>query len=170
MLDTIPNLWPTDIVLNVVSPLAILRTQAGLLSEMTKGLLTAEVATVETDNGAVRHLLDLIAPALNGYRHRLMSVTHRRDMIYPVTVIAEGFPPKFHAKVMAQAVASISEVLTPLTGGSYPQAATQQEFLEMAGEILHSPEVRSLIQSLIARINEERMQSALSEQPSNGVR
>jgi hypothetical protein len=175
MPDTIPNLWPTDIVLNVVSPLAILRTQAGLLAEMTKGLLIAQVSTIKTEHGLVRHLLDLIAPALNGYRHRLLTATHHRDMIYPVTVTAECFPPKNTSASVpggfaefAETLASVQEKLASVTGIEKHQAATQQEFIEMVGQILHSAEVRSLIQSLIARTNEERIQSAPPEQLGNG--
>ena len=36
------------------------------------------------------------------------------------------------------------------------QAATEQEFIELVRQVLHSSTVRSLIQSLIARSNEAR--------------
>ena len=43
-ISTIPNLWP-EIKVSVVTPYAVLQTQASLLSQATKGLLTAEIVT-----------------------------------------------------------------------------------------------------------------------------
>src|SRR4051812_45259929 len=92
MATTIPDLWPVDIKLDVLPPVAILKTQEGFLARKTQGLLQAKVSTVATD-ALVQHQLDLIAPGLNFYRERLLSATHAADTLYPVTVSAEAFDP-----------------------------------------------------------------------------
>ncbi|HWG47140.1 MAG TPA: hypothetical protein VN688_30530 [Gemmataceae bacterium] len=136
MPDTIPNLWSPDIAQNVLPPLAILRTQAGFLGQMTKGLLRAEITSMKTEKW-IQYQFDLHAPALGGYRHRLFAVGHEPDTFYPVTVEAECFAGP-----------------TTLNEPDFPTAATQDEFLKLIGQVLQSREVRSIIQTLIARSNE----------------
>src|SRR4051794_36125765 len=94
MASTIPDLWPDDITVDVVPPLAILRSQAGLLGVKTKGILRAEVTTTTGDTGYVQHHLDIVVPALQNYRARLLNATHDRDRVYPVAVEAECFMPR----------------------------------------------------------------------------
>jgi hypothetical protein len=141
MPDTIPDLWPEDVTApTVLTPLAILRFQAGQLRQRTKGLLEADVQTQNLLEGRVQHSFDLIAPALNRYRYRLFTVEHDLEMVYPVTVSAEGvgFP------------------VNQLFVGETPAASafTQDQFLELVARILKADHVRSAIQSLLARSNE----------------
>jgi hypothetical protein len=93
MPDVIPDLWPDDLAApTVLTPLAILKFQAGQLRQRTKGLLEVDIQTQEKTNGNLhlQHSFDLIAPALNRYRYRLFTVEHDEQMVYPVTVYAEG--------------------------------------------------------------------------------
>src|SRR4051794_11804124 len=92
MTTTLPDLWSDDIKVDVLSPLVILRSQEGYLERKTQGLLQAKVATTRSGDW-VQHQLDLIAPALGGYRRSLLTARHNAEMIYPVFVRAECFAP-----------------------------------------------------------------------------
>ena|SRR5579871_273025 len=150
MTAAVTDLWPSDINLKVLPPIAVLKAQEGLLAQHTQGMLHAKLNTVETEK-LVQHELDLIAPGLNFYRQRLLSATHDRDMLFPVTVTAEAFAPKPLAP----------EFFPTSTVGAFikhetdirRRAATDEEFIHLVRQVLQSEHVRSLIHSLIARIN-----------------
>jgi hypothetical protein len=146
MATSIDDLWPLDINLNVLPPIAVLKAQEGLLARHTNGMLQAKLTTTESNN-LVQHQLDLIAPSLNFYRVRLLSATHNREMLYPVTVTSESFVPNS---------SKISLVAQRLADPSMDQrtAATDEEFIRLVREVLQSAYVRALIHSLIARINQ----------------
>jgi hypothetical protein len=144
MTTAIPDLWSDDIRVDVLPPVTVLRAQEGLLATKTQGILQAKLLTSATES-LVQHSLDLIAPALNFYRVSLLSATHDREMVYPVTVTAQCWFSEF------------------LPAGAEPiekrrVAATAEEFIDLVREALRSTEVRGLIQSLIARSNEIREQ------------
>lgn len=87
------NLWPEDIaVTGAVAPVAILKEQASLLGERTKNLVEGRVsAGVGTDidkflQNTFTYDFDLVAPALNSYRYRLLSMTHDAEAFYPLTI------------------------------------------------------------------------------------
>jgi hypothetical protein len=129
MADTIPSLWPQSIKATVLTPLAILRTQAYALRQVTKGVLEGKVSSVEAEN-MVEHQLDAFAPALD-YRHRILSVRHEQEMAYPATVR--------------------SAVL-----GSYGEKVSDDDGLtKLLAKVLGSDQVRAVIASLIARSNEQ---------------
>ena len=142
MSATIPDLWSDDIEVNLVSPVAILRAQTGFLERKTQGILRAEVRSTDSGNRAV-HSLDLIAPALNDYRKSLLSASHAKDMIYPVTVRSEGLSP-----------ADQGLLPIPVSGSDQKTVSSQAELIEVVRRVLRSGYVRSLIHSLIARSNE----------------
>jgi hypothetical protein len=152
MSTTIPDLWSDDIKVTVLPPVAILRAQEGLLASKTQGILQAKLTTTESER-LVQHQLDLIAPSLNFYRERLLSATHDREMVYPVTVTAACFSPR--PRDLGEALAQVASVPVGLARNQR-QAASQDEFIGLVREVLQSGEVRSLIQSLIARSNELR--------------
>jgi hypothetical protein len=167
MTATIPNLWPEDIKVDVLPPFTILKYQAAKLRELTKGILEAEVTAVSGPEDFVTHRLDLIAPALEGRRSRVLSVTHRVDF-YPVVLEAECFRPKpspttlgelIGASRMAATVASALASKVPPTWPNpddwKPVANDQAELLKRIGEVLKSPQVRATIDSLIALSNEK---------------
>lgn len=157
MADTIPVLWSDDIKVDVVTPLAILRSQVGPLRRITNGILDAEISTVTGDSKDVRHLFDLVAPVLNHYRHRILTVTHHRDLAYPVTVEAECFQPKDPSEGALAVAANLSRTLSQFKPRDWrPVASTEQEFIDLVRKTLRSNEVRSIIQSLIARSNDLR--------------
>jgi hypothetical protein len=168
MSATIPVLWSDDISVDVVSPLAILRAQTGPLSRMTKGLLEAEIETITSDSGKVQHQFDLIAPVLNNFRRRILIATHQRDLVYPVVVEAEFSLPDDRPPNLS-AVAGTRPRPTDLPLDGRRPAATVQEFIKLVGEVLRSPQIRSLIQSLIARSNDLRKTSDSSSSVNKRV-
>jgi hypothetical protein len=152
MSTTIPDLWSDDIRVDILTPLVILRSQESLLSRKTQGMLEAKVTTVANETW-VQHQLDLLAPALDYYRVTLLTAKHQRDAVYPVTVAAPCFAPK--PGPFSQGPAGSLR----FPGGPPPdqrEAAGQEEFIELVKQVLRSPEVRAIIQSLIARSNELR--------------
>lgn len=155
MPDTIPNLWPASIEVDVLTPLVILKAQAGLLPKITKGILEGKVTSVESE-GTVAHQLDLIAPAYYWYQHRILTATHQEKLVYPVEVTAECF----------RVGGSVPKVnYTPFDRGE-ATASTQGEFLEIVATVLRSAEVSSVIQSLIARSNEKQQETSTKSPPS----
>lgn len=146
MADSIPNLWSDDISINSLTPLAILRSQAGMLGRLTKGLVEAEVVTETATNDdqkvtIVQHHLDLIAPALGEARYRIVSARHREGMVYPVRVIAEVFN---------------SPMRRMIHQGPWPEAASEDDFIGWLEEALRSSSVKLILHSLIARSNEAK--------------
>jgi len=146
MTAKIPDLWPAELSERVLTPAAILKAQATILGERTKGVLEAEVSSrpEQTKEGQLVTVydFDVIAPALNGYRKTILRVEHGKDIIYPVYIKS--------------------------LGPGIPQAANDQKFLEVLGSHLQSQPVMSLIQTLIARSNEaqKQVQGEQSESPT----
>lgn len=154
MASTIPNLWPDEIKTSVLTPLAILRYQAAQIGNATKGLLEAEVSTANSENKqTVTHQLDLVAPVLRGYRHRVLTVRHNVEMVYPVTVQADAFLPERSCVDLAAMVSVAAMVRQPRLEDE-EEAATEEEFIALVRKALAARRTKSLIQSLIARSNE----------------
>ena len=128
MPDEIPDLWPADIRLDVRSPLVILKTQAELLSKHTKGLLECAVTTTE-EGEQVQHALDLFARAVN-YRERVFSAQHKKKEAYPVLVAGMGIATR--------------------------TIDSEAEFLNALAHSLQSQTLRTIVDSLIAVINETK--------------
>jgi len=87
------DLWPDSIHVDAAaSPLVILREQAALLGERTKGLVRAEVESTQHSPDKIdeylgdilpsesqvvySHTLYLVAPALDNYRYTLLCAEH----------------------------------------------------------------------------------------------
>ena len=149
MATKIPNLWSQkDVKVEVLSPFAILRTQAANLEQMTKGLIEAEITATATATGEIFYQLDLIAPVLGGYRHRLFAISHKKDMLYPVRFLLSS--------------TQISELIKRLGPQNWTEVAgTEAIFLNELTYLLQSNDVNAVIQSIIARSNE--VQSAQQE-------
>jgi len=146
----IPDLWAERIRADVLPPAVILRAQESFLTKRTQGILEAKVFTVANES-QLQHHLDLIAPALEHYRITLLTANHKREMVYPVTVTSEAFVKGSQSVVTAVK----AEVNSP--PANQRQATTQEEFIQLVREALHSNEVVGMMQSLIARSNEGRI-------------
>ena len=126
MPDTLPDLWPEIETENIVTPLAILRYQAGQLRAKTKGLIEAEVRTERFDDDSVCHELVIIAPALDRYEYVIATFGHHVKLVYPVAVAIESNP---RARM----------------------CNSQDELLDAVSEILRTEKVKAVISSLIAQ-------------------
>lgn len=71
---------------NIRTPVSILREQATVLAEATRGVLAGEVAQLQTaNNDEFVHVLMIVAPALNNYRYRVLTIAHHVTL-YPVVL------------------------------------------------------------------------------------
>jgi hypothetical protein len=140
--NEIPNLWPKDAIKpNVVSPLAILRVQATLLQKETAGLLLGDVRVTQ-GNELTEIGFDVIAPGLNGFRFRLLTVTHAVENVYPATV------KPFYYNLNTYNDSSSDEKQQGF------KAKTQEDFMVSLKQIFQTTDTLGAIQSLLARINE----------------
>jgi hypothetical protein len=137
------DLWPAEFQVAPLTPLRVLQLQRELLSQKTGGRLRAEIATANKGS-PVRtpdewtgpeevHKFEIVAPALNDYRHQLLVCVHQRDFAYPCLVISDPDPD---------------------TDGV--EASTQEEFLQLVKKVLSSKSTRALIESLLVRIAEAK--------------
>ncbi len=132
MSQNIQSLWSPEIKAEVMSPSTILKGQAEALALQTGGVLLAEVTSENTEGGRIALSFDLVAPALQGSRHRILKVSYSKNLPYPAEVQAEVFWKD--------------------GGASYP--STDEAFIEAVAKVLRSTQVASVAQSLIARANE----------------
>lgn len=160
---TVPDLWPA-LNYEILAPKTILDRQAEFLRMRGKGMLEAEVSTVTGTKDFVIHRLDLIAVQLGEMRTRVLTATHQAEY-YPVQIEAACFKPKQRTLPIGatglmeklQALPQPEERAWPPEGDWRPVAWDQVEFIAKVGEVLKSAEVRSLLESIIARSNEKRL-------------
>lgn len=147
--SVIPDLWPDEVkVTSVVSPIAILKHQAGLLARKTNGLLEAEVASTNVGENFVEHELRLIVPALNRYATTLLSVRHNRERVYPCIVRSPDSYEGAALTIGAAIRATFSDIPKDTELGS------PTELIGELSKALSSTTTKSLIFSLLAQINE----------------
>ena len=159
--DTIPDLWPTAALkVDVRTPVAILRTQATRLGQRTQGLLVGEVTVTTGENNQVVLGLEVIVPALNNYRYRLLSVQHAQDAIYPAKVAANGFTV---TESVPGNILSFSGPTTVTKHVATKTAHSEGDFIHIVHEALQAPETTALLQSLIFRSNEATSALTLQE-------
>ncbi len=119
------NLWgdlPT--VEDVATPLRMMREQANILRQATRGVLLASITTTPLSEGRMRHSFYLVAPLLNDYRHLLFSVEHGIEP-YPAEV-------------------------TPLLASKPLQCGNQTAFENLLQQILRRRDTREALGALIA--------------------
>ena len=132
----IPDLWPPEVArVKVLTPLLILRHQAGLLRKRSANVLEAEVTTlIDSDRHLdANHSLDVLVPAMDRFQVRLLTVFHSKLKVYPAYISAEH-----------------SEYGRNDEG----RCNSQAEFIQKLGEVLTSPDTRSVIESLLAQATE----------------
>jgi hypothetical protein len=106
----IPNLWgdlpPADAIL---APLSILRHQAGLLSDMTQGMLIGEVKT--TTGEQISHVLIVRVPAMGNYSIKLVYASHG-PTLYPVEMFNPQDSILFRCDDESSFKAKLGDILT----------------------------------------------------------
>lgn len=121
----IPNLWgelPAPDA--IVAPLSILRKQAGLLSDMTRGMLVGEVRRSGSGSKGIANTFFITVPAMGNYSTRLITIDHG-PFLYPVELYD-------------------STALTKYT------CEDQKSFEECLSKVLNSQSIRKMIQSLLS--------------------
>lgn len=161
MTTAIPDLWPESLKANVVSPVAILRTQAAKLKERTNGLLEAEIQTKRGGSAAANtnplHIFEVVAPALDGYRLQLLAVKYLSPDPYPV-VVSSKYLPGLTIAFGNQISAEPSERERPCD--------TQDEFLDALRAVFGSKLLSAAIDSLIARSQDKDIESQATQPAS----
>jgi hypothetical protein len=97
MATAVEDLWPADIesAPDQLPPITILKQQAAMLGQRTRNLLEGQVETrTEESYRRLRHVLFIVAPALDFYRYPLLEVEHAVVGIYPVTITASWNAPR----------------------------------------------------------------------------
>jgi hypothetical protein len=132
MSTSVIDLWPEDLrVPDETTPALLMRQQAELLGQRTKGRVEAEVITSPLDHGELAHHFRLKATALGGYVHSLFIVTHRKTRPYPVVV---------------------QQVLREDTGktGQLLMCNSEAEFKLLLRQLFASAETRQAVDALLA--------------------
>lgn len=162
MVATVPDLWP-QIKLDILSPATILRRQAGLLRKKYPGFFDAELTTVTGKDDFAIHRLDLIAIKPTEQRYRILTATHRIEF-YPVQIEADCYRPKTRTVTRGGNPFALSELYPKVQveeSLTWPPEAdwrkiarSQADFITEISVVLSSREVRSAMESFIARSNE----------------
>lgn len=144
MSDDVTSLWSSEIRPEIQSPVSILRTQARALQRQTGGVLTGDIGSKVMDENKVVLSFDIVVPALEQYRQRILNVGHTKDLPYPCIIDAELFRGDNNAYTN---FLESGQVYT----GVRNAAKNDAEFLDIIGNVLRSSHVVSVAQSLIAR-------------------
>jgi len=125
------NLWGdlSGIHAGPVPPIAILREQAKILAEATKGLVLGSVTPALTPP-QIGFMFSLVAPALNNYTVALFQISHEMDL-FPVYI----FPQR------VQITGSTTTI----------KCANEFIFKQALSRVLGSSHVKSLIMGLVAQ-------------------
>jgi len=95
----LPNsLWPTNIDTQpkIVTPSAILKEQASILSQMVRNILRGAVRQFQVEDEftpKLHYAFTIVAPALNNYSVELFTIEHDATKLYPLKLESRFLPP-----------------------------------------------------------------------------
>ncbi|MDY3562098.1 hypothetical protein R5W23_003544 [Gemmata sp. JC673] len=147
------DLWPADLVVDVLSPTMILNEQAEALAKRTQGIVRGEI--YPGNAGQFEQLIfDLVAPAV-GVRQRILNVRFAHDFPYPVVLLAKPFDFKDdsgwpHAQAAPARNWNLSNDEVYLSRLAHSPA----EMRDLLKLVFNAPQTRAMLFSLIARSNE----------------
>jgi len=87
---TTENLWGELEPVDFAQPVMILRQQATKLGELTKNILKGDVRLIQAGGPTVGYALEVLAPAVGGYRHRVLAIQYALLAPYPLEIMGEG--------------------------------------------------------------------------------
>ncbi len=123
------DFWPNDLsaATPILTPVAILKEQAALLSQKTKGLVMGEVVSRPQMGRKVNlvHILRLITPALGNYQYELLRVVHPANL-YPLTIHYTPSDKTIEAKNEEELVRDLRDLLSRKETLSIIQALVAQ--------------------------------------------
>jgi len=80
------NMWGEIVEpVQAKTPTAILREQAAILNQLTRGFLIGSVEQEPTVNNSLTYTLSITAPAVNNHKFRILTVQYSIT-IYPLTL------------------------------------------------------------------------------------
>jgi hypothetical protein len=138
------------------TPYTLLKEQASLLSEITKGLLIGEVTNNQKDMFFV-NILRIKAPSINNYTYSVVEVQYPIKL-YPVFV-KNLTSDKFNNLEKNLMNAANNPLMGFVDSGGllvqqgYNKYSSEEEFEKALGEILSSQEVKQVISALLAQIH-----------------
>jgi hypothetical protein len=136
----IPSLWSELLKPGILSPLAILKSQAEALKEQTNGILVPEIDS-EEHLPRIKHILFIVVPALDGFRYSALEVVHHKDRPYPVFTLGPGltyYRDEFN-KYAQQGVK------TPIIDKTL-RADNEEEFILLLSQMLQHPTLVGTLQ------------------------
>lgn len=157
MSDNERDFWSDELIVeSVISPDVILREQAGILAEKTKGIVRGEVETIEQPIEKVddylkpvfateaefkqyTHTLYLVVPALNNYRYALVSAEHDFEP-YPCEAVYHPQPNTFLDEDLRTTV----------------NCDASEELVHWLEAVLKLPTTTRIIRALISRVSQPR--------------
>lgn len=147
MPSEIPSLWSNLIKPGILSPLAILKSQAEALKEQTNGILVPEVNS-EDYLSRIKHTLIIVVPALDGFRYSALEVAHHKERPYPVYTLGPGashYRDEFNNYIQQGARGVALERLS---------AENEDDFIKLLSRMLQDPTLVGTLQGLIARVSD----------------
>jgi hypothetical protein len=122
---TSQNLWGELQLVALAQPVTILRQQATKLGELTKNILTGEVRQlVSGASSFLLYALEVVAPAVGGYRHRVLAIQYALLTPYPLLITGAG-------------------------NRRPVQCETEEEFIQNLASILQSDDIQQPIRTLL---------------------
>ena len=159
------DFWSDELIVeSIILPDVILREQAGILAEKTKGIVRGDVEMIEQPVEKVddylrpvfsteaefkqyTHTLYLVVPALDNYRYALISAEHDFEP-YPCKVV---YHPEPHLLRAAAVQATMHATMF---------CDTQEELVHWLAAVLGHSTTTRIIRALISRASQRR-QAAL---------
>ncbi|MGL6072970.1 MAG: hypothetical protein ACRC8S_02290 [Fimbriiglobus sp.] len=158
------SFWPT-FSLDVNSPEFILRQQAKFLNQSMNGTILAEITKLTGEEDLVSIRMELIAVRLHRARYRILTVVSKAEP-YPVQLEADVYKPKtLRVDQGNWAEATVKKIFEPYDKPlTWPPvtdwrkiASNKSEFDRCLAEVFNSNEVRSVVESILARTNDLQM-------------
>jgi hypothetical protein len=121
----VESFWAIPDAANIRTPLTILREQAAALTEQTKGTLVGMVEAHQGAGDTLEVSLEVLVPALNDYRYRLLSY---------------GQPVELYPGLLRTGNDGIRPVVD------------EANFVSMIKSVLSSEKVRNILTSLLSQV------------------
>lgn len=145
---TLEDLWPPDIKVEVLSPALILKHQADLITQKTKGVVVGEVRTVPHVQRTT-YILRLASES-GDYVYEAVRISHEQQKPYPCFVSASCFDSE--GSLHAEARLEYTENTLKLS--------SDEEVKDVLRQVLGSEETTSALQSMLARATDLRLRTA----------
>ena len=140
-------MWPEEIRAEVRSPRSILAEVAGSLTSRTRGLLRGEVRGQSDEKGRTILVFDIVVPALEDYRQRVLGIVYDQSQIYPVKIEAHAANPRNQADSDSELISLIQKINRSLV-------PTVQSLIARANDVLREREAETRLREIDDMIGE----------------